>query len=273
MPGLRSRRPTAAQQDGQLQRKAPDQRHASYYYSRPQLAVGSNVTLAGRTVAVTGRAWLDARGGRGDCCTRRARGRDWISINLLGRRRLMAFRLRDSNGTRYGRPPASPQIMAAAKSLRRRRSLSNRCATGDPATTGITYRSNGASASAGANSLLRAADGRPGTRQPPLDGRHLLGGHAIRLGRRRAEVGRGYLKDDRLRENQAGLTTVQRWDRRFTLSGPRWKLPQLPTVWRQAQLPARLDRLSALSKLAFRTSALAGRHPASPLLKRLPVAG
>ena len=39
--------------------KAPDPRHASHYYSRPQLAVDGSVTLAGRTQPVTGQAWLD----------------------------------------------------------------------------------------------------------------------------------------------------------------------------------------------------------------------
>jgi len=39
--------------------KAPDPRHASYYYSRPQLAVSGSVTLDGRQQAVSGRAWLD----------------------------------------------------------------------------------------------------------------------------------------------------------------------------------------------------------------------
>ncbi len=36
--------------------KAPDPRHASYYYSRPQLKVSGRVTLDGRPQAVTGLA-------------------------------------------------------------------------------------------------------------------------------------------------------------------------------------------------------------------------
>ena len=36
--------------------KAPDPRHASYYYSRPQLKVSGRVTLEGRPQAVTGLA-------------------------------------------------------------------------------------------------------------------------------------------------------------------------------------------------------------------------
>ena len=35
--------------DDGFSHKAPDPRHASYYYSRPQLAVSGSVTLAGRT--------------------------------------------------------------------------------------------------------------------------------------------------------------------------------------------------------------------------------
>ena len=45
--------------DAGFSRKAPDPRHASYYYSRPQLKVSGTVTLEGRTQPVTGQAWLD----------------------------------------------------------------------------------------------------------------------------------------------------------------------------------------------------------------------
>lgn len=78
--------------------KAPDPRHASYYYSRPQLAVSGTVTLDGRSQPVTGKAWLD---------------HEWSSelmpeerpgLGLAGRQRLddgsglMAFRMRGQDG-------------------------------------------------------------------------------------------------------------------------------------------------------------------------------
>src|SRR5690606_20441937 len=39
--------------------KAPDPLNASYYYSRPQLAVSGTLRVDGTTVAVSGHAWLD----------------------------------------------------------------------------------------------------------------------------------------------------------------------------------------------------------------------
>ncbi len=73
--------------------KAPDARHASYYYSRPQLAVDGSVTLAGRTSAVTGQAWLDHEWSS-ELLPADAQGWDWIGINLDDGSALMAFRMR-----------------------------------------------------------------------------------------------------------------------------------------------------------------------------------
>jgi len=77
--------------------KAANPRHASYYYSRPQLAVGGNVTLAGRTVAVSGRAWLDHEWSS-ELLPDEAQGWDWVGINFDDGGALMAFRLRDGDG-------------------------------------------------------------------------------------------------------------------------------------------------------------------------------
>ena len=74
--------------------KAPDPRHASYYYSRPQLAVDGSVTVAGKTQRVTGRAWLDHEWSS-ELLPAAAQGWDWIGINLDDGSALMAFRLRD----------------------------------------------------------------------------------------------------------------------------------------------------------------------------------
>ncbi len=73
--------------------KAPDPRHASHYYSRPQLAVAGSVTLAGRTQPVTGQAWLDHEWSS-ELLAEGAQGWDWIGINLADGSALMAFRLR-----------------------------------------------------------------------------------------------------------------------------------------------------------------------------------
>ena len=78
--------------------KAADPRHASYYYSRPQLAVRGTVTLSGRRETVTGHAWLDHEWSS-ELLPEGAQGWDWVGINLADGSALMAFRLRDASGT------------------------------------------------------------------------------------------------------------------------------------------------------------------------------
>jgi predicted secreted hydrolase len=73
--------------------KAPDPRHASYYYSQPQLKVDGTVTLSGQTSRVTGHAWLDHEWSS-EVMPEGAQGWDWIGINLDDGSALMAFRLR-----------------------------------------------------------------------------------------------------------------------------------------------------------------------------------
>lgn len=77
--------------------KAPDPRHASYYYSQPQLAVDGTVTVAGHESHVSGRAWLDHEWSS-ELLPSMAQGWDWIGINLADGGALMAFRLRAPNG-------------------------------------------------------------------------------------------------------------------------------------------------------------------------------
>ena len=73
--------------------KGPDPRHASYYYSRPQLKVDGSVTLAGRTSAVKGLGWLDHEWSS-ELLPEGAQGWDWIGVNLDDGSALMAFRMR-----------------------------------------------------------------------------------------------------------------------------------------------------------------------------------
>ena len=77
--------------------KAADPRHASYYYSRPQLAVSGSVSLQGRAEAVSGHAWLDHEWSS-ELLPDGAQGWDWVGINLADGSALMAFRLRDTSG-------------------------------------------------------------------------------------------------------------------------------------------------------------------------------
>jgi len=74
-------------------RKAPDPRHASYYYSQPQMQVSGSLKLAGNTRKVTGEAWLDHEWSS-QLLPEGAQGWDWIGVNLFDGSALMAFRLR-----------------------------------------------------------------------------------------------------------------------------------------------------------------------------------
>ena len=77
--------------------KAADPRHASYYYSRPQLAVKGTVTLSGQQEPVTGRAWLDHEWSS-ELLPQGAQGWDWVGLNMEDGGTLMAFRMRSPQG-------------------------------------------------------------------------------------------------------------------------------------------------------------------------------
>ena len=79
-------------------KKASEAHHASYYYSRPQLSVSGSVTLDGRTLPVTGHAWLDHEWSS-ELLPETAQGWDWVGINLADGSALMAFRLRHEDGS------------------------------------------------------------------------------------------------------------------------------------------------------------------------------
>lgn len=72
---------------------------ASHYYSEPQLAVAGRITPTdGRTLDVTGRAWLDHE--HGDTfLPPDAVGWDWIGMNLHDGGALMATRIRRADGS------------------------------------------------------------------------------------------------------------------------------------------------------------------------------
>ena len=78
-------------------RKGPLPQQASWYYSRPQLAVRGRVVVAGRARDVRGRAWLDHEWSS-EVMAENAVGWDWIGINLDDGGALMAFRMRDRDG-------------------------------------------------------------------------------------------------------------------------------------------------------------------------------
>lgn len=82
---------------GGFSAKAPDPRHASYYYSRPQLKVSGTVTLDGRLLPVSGHAWLDHEWSS-ELLPEGAQGWDWVGLNLDDGSALMAFRMRGKDG-------------------------------------------------------------------------------------------------------------------------------------------------------------------------------
>lgn len=77
--------------------KAADPAHASYYYSRPQLAVDGTVHVAGEELAVSGSGWLDHEWSSA-IMPPGAQGWDWLGINLADGGALMAFQMRAEDG-------------------------------------------------------------------------------------------------------------------------------------------------------------------------------
>ena len=79
-------------------RKGPDPHDASDYYSIPHLRVDGLVVRGGRSMPVTGEAWLDHEWSSA-YLDRDSVGWDWIGINLQDGGALMAFRIRGADGT------------------------------------------------------------------------------------------------------------------------------------------------------------------------------
>ncbi len=83
--------------DRGFSRKGPKAAQASYYYSRPHLAVGGTIAVQGSTREVIGQAWLDHEWSS-EYLAPGAAGWDWIGINLADGGALMAFRIRSQDG-------------------------------------------------------------------------------------------------------------------------------------------------------------------------------
>jgi predicted secreted hydrolase len=67
---------------------------ASYYYSQPFYEVSGTIDLAGKTITVSGKAWLDREWSSQPLASDQT-GWDWFSLHLASGEKLMAFRLRD----------------------------------------------------------------------------------------------------------------------------------------------------------------------------------
>jgi predicted secreted hydrolase len=94
---IASHAPPLLQGDHGVSRKGPDPVDASYYYSRPQLAVTGTLTLDRDARAVAGVAWLDHEWSS-RYLPKGAVGWDWTGIDFDDGSALMAFRIRDTSG-------------------------------------------------------------------------------------------------------------------------------------------------------------------------------
>ena len=89
---LKSARPIVLQGDGGYSVKS-EHGQASYYYSQPFFEVSGRVTLDGREIDVTGRAWMD-REWSSQPLAPGQKGWDWFSLHLPDGDKLMLFQLR-----------------------------------------------------------------------------------------------------------------------------------------------------------------------------------
>lgn len=90
--------PLLLQGQAGFSRKGPELRHASHYYSEPQLAASGRLRVAGRETAGQGRAWMDHEWSD-EILAEGAVGWDWIGINLFDGSALTAFVLRRADGS------------------------------------------------------------------------------------------------------------------------------------------------------------------------------
>lgn len=85
------------QGDHGYSKKAAAANAASYYYSVPHLAVTGSIKQGGRTVEVSGEAWLDHEWSS-NVLAARSSGWDWTGLNLDDGSALTAFQVRDASG-------------------------------------------------------------------------------------------------------------------------------------------------------------------------------
>ena len=172
--------------------KARDPRHASYYYSRPQLTVDGSVTLAGKSQSVTGRAWLDHEWSS-ELLPDEAQGWDWIGVNLDDGSALMAFRLRDPHNQALWSAASVRQGNGNAEILPAEAVVFEPLRHWQSPRTGITYPVEWR-VRLGRRELLL----RPLMDDQELDSRRSTGAiyweGAVRLSEGGREVGRGYLE-------------------------------------------------------------------------------
>jgi len=96
--------PPLLQGEQGFSRKGHRPEEASYYYSRPQLAVRGSIERGGERDSVQGSAWLDHEWSS-QYMASEATGWDWCGLNLGDGGSLMAFRMRSRRGETLYAPP------------------------------------------------------------------------------------------------------------------------------------------------------------------------
>jgi predicted secreted hydrolase len=172
-----AKQPPLLQGEHGFSRKGSDPQEASYYYSRPHLAVRGSVDSGRNREKVTGTAWLDHEWSS-RYLSADATGWDWVGLNLSEGDALMAFRMRDKRGgTLYAPPGIVFEPLRAWRSPR----------------TGVEYPVSMRVTSAGKSYILE-----PLMDDQELDARASTGTiyweGAVRALRDGREAGRGYLE-------------------------------------------------------------------------------
>lgn len=96
---LNAKQPLVLQGDAGYSRKS-ERGQASYYYSQPYFTASGTLTIDGKPVAVTGRAWMDREWSSQPLASDQT-GWDWFSLHLPSNEKLMLFRLRQKDGANY----------------------------------------------------------------------------------------------------------------------------------------------------------------------------
>ncbi|MEC4721172.1 carotenoid 1,2-hydratase [Noviherbaspirillum sp. CPCC 100848] len=96
---LEPTQPVMLQGEQGYSRKGPRPEQASYYYSEPQLKVSGTIVRHGKPVQVSGSAWLDHEWST-SVLDQNATGWDWVGANLDDGSALMAFQIRNKDGSR-----------------------------------------------------------------------------------------------------------------------------------------------------------------------------
>lgn len=80
--------------------KKSERGQASYYYSQPYFTAAGLLTLDDKSIAVTGKAWMDREWSSQPLASDQT-GWDWFSLHLDGGAKVMLFRLRQRDGVNY----------------------------------------------------------------------------------------------------------------------------------------------------------------------------